>query len=169
MMPHLTTNQIIGALVILVVVAGGSFYAGQHAAGAHAAGMRGGYAAGGMMMGGQGGAQQGLAARTGGLSGARTGGAGAMGGLVSGSIVSKDATSVTVSLTGGGSEIVYLSPSTTVMKSDAGSADDLAAGQNVVITGAKNSDGSVSASSIQIRPAGTQAVQVSPAVPQSPR
>ena len=164
MMPNLTTNQIIAGLVVLVVVAGGSFYAGQHSAGAHAAGTRGGYAAG--MMGGQGSAA-GFAARTGGQPGMRTGAAGAMGGgLISGSVVSKDADSVTVSLAGGGSEIVYLSPSTTVMKSDAGSASDLAAGQNVVITGAKNSDGSVSATSVQIRPAGTPSGSASPSVPQ---
>lgn len=147
---NLTTNQIIGGLVILLIVAVGSFYAGQHYTGRGVA-ARGGYAAGGMNMPmGQG---AGFAGRTaGGPAGGRAGATG--GGLVSGSIVSKDADSITVSLAGGGSEVVYLSASTSVMKSDTGSASDLAAGQNVTIMGAKNSDGSVSATSVQIRPAG---------------
>jgi len=152
---NLTTNQIIGGLVILLIVAVGSFYAGQHYTGRGVA-ARGGYAAGMGMQAGQGGAA-GFAGRTSGGQAGRAGAPGA-GALISGSIVSTDADSVTVALAGGGSEVVYLSASTTVMKSDAGTASDLAAGQNVAITGAKNSDGSVSASSIQIRPAGAAAV-----------
>lgn len=38
------------------------------------------------------------------------------------------------------------------MKSASGSAADVAVGSSIVVTGSKNSDGSVTAQSIQIRP-----------------
>jgi hypothetical protein len=52
------------------------------------------------------------------------------------------------------SEIVLLSPTTQILKSVTGAASDLTVGSEVTITGTTNSDGSVSATSIQIRPAG---------------
>lgn len=76
------------------------------------------------------------------------------GGFSNGEVVSKDATSLTLKLMDGGSKIILFSSSTRIGKVADGSLTDLAAGTNVMVTGATNTDGSVTASNIQIRPAG---------------
>ncbi len=76
----------------------------------------------------------------------------ANGGFVSGAVLTKDATSITIKTRDGSTKIVLVSPSTQVMKSASGSFDDVAVGADVIATGAANADGSVSAQSLQIRP-----------------
>jgi hypothetical protein len=93
-----------------------------------------------------------------GTTGARIGGrGGAGGGFTAGSIISKDATSITLKLSSGGSEIVFVGSSTPIMKSVVGTSNDLTTGENITVSGTPNSDGSMNASSIQIR--GTQTTQ----------
>ena len=91
--------------------------------------------------------------------GARAGRVGAGGGFVTGKIVSVDPTSISVEMPNStstsattGSTVVLYSDGTSILKSIIGSAADLYAGENVTVTGTTNSDGSVSANSIQIRP-----------------
>jgi len=70
-----------------------------------------------------------------------------------GNIIKKDDTSITVQLKDGSSKIIFLSGATKIMKSVQGLASDLTVGEQVTVSGAKNLDGSVTAQSIQIRPA----------------
>jgi hypothetical protein len=77
-------------------------------------------------------------------------GGGAGGGLVAGDIIAKDATSITVKLSDGSTKIVLLAPSTTVNVAQAGTTNDLVTGKTVTVTGTTNSDGSVTATRIQI-------------------
>jgi hypothetical protein len=84
----------------------------------------------------------------------RNGGRRGVGGAVMGVIISKDDQSITVKLRDGSTKIVYLSASTTVGAIVSASSSDLAVGKTIVVSGTANSDGSVAATTVQIRPAG---------------
>jgi hypothetical protein len=81
---------------------------------------------------------------------ARGGAAGA--GLISGTVATEDSGSITVNTRDGSSHVVLVTPNTTVSKSVSGSESDVTVGATVIVSGTTNSDGSVSASSIQLRP-----------------
>ncbi len=131
-------NKITAVLIIVIIVAIASFYGGTKYSGGKTAGMA---------------SPRGQFARNGfGTTTGRGGGAG--GGFVSGSILSKDAASLTIGLQGGGSKIVLLATSTLVTKTTTGSTNDLTAGTEVTAIGSSNSDGSITAESVQIRPVG---------------
>jgi pectate lyase len=84
---------------------------------------------------------------------ARTRGAGGgFGGATIGQIISEDSTSITVALPGGGSKIVFLDNTIPITKQVSGTMSDLTIGTNVSVVGTANTDGSVTAQSIQIRP-----------------
>ncbi len=74
-------------------------------------------------------------------------------GLLSGTVAAKDSGSITIDTRDGSSHVVLITPDTTVSKSVSGSQSDVSVGSTVIVTGTTNSDGSVSASSIQLRPA----------------
>jgi hypothetical protein len=83
----------------------------------------------------------------------RNGGRKGVGGVVMGQIISKDDQSITVKLRDGSTKVVYISTSTMVGATVSASSSDLAVGKTVVANGTANSDGSVAATTVQIRPA----------------
>jgi hypothetical protein len=84
------------------------------------------------------------------------------GGFIGGEIVSKDdpvkpdgngaSQSITIKMSDGSTKIVFFSDSTNIGKAEKGSSSDLAAGQQVMVNGTANQDGTVTAQNIQIRP-----------------
>jgi len=73
--------------------------------------------------------------------------------FASGEVISKDDNSLTLKMPDGSSKIVFFSGSTTIGKSIPVSAIDLANGDQVMVNGTGNPDGSLAAQNIQIRPA----------------
>jgi len=82
-------------------------------------------------------------------AGQRPGGNG--GGMTSGEVISSDDESLTIKEQDGSTSIVYFSSSTAISKTVDGTSSDLTDGTNVIVSGTSNSDGSVTATTIQIR------------------
>ena len=126
---------ILPVLVTAAVVGGLGFYGGTQ------------YAAGSMNA---------SATRTGGqvrgLGGGQRNGS-QQGGFTAGDVIAKDDKSITIQMRDGGSKIVFLADSTSVTKSVSGATSDIVVGSQVTVMGSANSDGSVTAQSVQIRPA----------------
>ncbi len=136
-------NLLVAVLVTAVVVGGGSFFAGMKYGQSSKVAVSGATGAERFAQGGTGGGNRNR------FQG---------GGVVSGKILTIDASGITVETRGGaqgettGSKIVLLSGSTQIMKAVSGSTADLSVGQQVTAMGTANSDGSVTAQSVQIRP-----------------
>ncbi len=87
----------------------------------------------------------------------RTGGPGQtgtrrMGGQVMGDIISADSNSVTVKLADGSSKIALITNNTSIVNSVSATTTDLKVGARVAVFGATNTDGSVTAQSVQLNP-----------------
>jgi hypothetical protein len=72
------------------------------------------------------------------------------GNAVSGSIIASDESSITVETTDGSSKIVLISGSTTISKTEEASPADLTTGEDVIVFGTTNDDGTVTATRIQL-------------------
>ncbi len=132
-------KTLIGAIVLALLIGGGAFYGGMTYAKTGVPARGGNFA--GQFTGGTANRMGGAATRTG-------------GGFTAGQILSKDATSITIKMQDGSTKIVLIATSTQVTKMAPASVNDLTSGTDVVVTGPANSDGSVTAQSIQVRPAG---------------
>lgn len=140
----MSKNIIIGAVIGIIAIGGLSFFAGTKVASSGPESTRG----GNFPAGAQGGFQQmggGM-----GMNGGQRGGGQGGGGFVAGEVISKDAQSITIALQDGGSRIIFVTENTPVNKTVSGTAADIVVGEQVVVTGSTNQDGSVSAQSIQI-------------------
>lgn len=140
----MNNKLIISVVVAALVFGGGGYYFGMQAGAAQTPARAAGAFAG----------------RPGASGTGRTAGSG----VAFGSIVSVDPISITVQLMTGtsttsttGSTVVLYSSSTQIGKLVAGSGSDLTVGENVTVSGTSNADGSITAQSIQIRPAGAGA------------
>lgn len=134
------SQSIIIAVLVIIIVASASFFGGmkyqQSKIGSKRFGM-GQFAANGQNMR---------------FSGRNNGARAGFGGIVAGDVVGVDANSITVKLSDGSSKIVNLTNSTTYTKTDTASKADVTTGTKVAVIGAKNSDGSVTATSIELNP-----------------
>lgn len=129
-------KTLLSVLIAVVVVGGGAFYGGMKYAQSKTPQRT-----------GQGNFQRNGTANIGGLRGNGSGG------FTVGDIIAKDNNSITVKLNDGGSKIVFYSGTTEVDKFAKGTAGDLQVGESVTVSGQANQDGSLTAQTIQIRPA----------------
>lgn len=147
-------NTWIIAVVVAIVFGGGGFWGGM----TYAQSQRSSFGGAG-----------GFAGRAGGAAAVRTG-AGAGSGATFGTILSVSPTSITIQLptatttsAASGTKIVLYDTSTQVQELQSVSVSNLAAGQTVTVMGTANSDGSITAQTIQVRPAGRTGAPMIPA------
>jgi len=71
--------------------------------------------------------------------------------FINGEILSLDDKSITVKIPNNGSKIIFYSQSTSVSKTVDGAISDLKVGDNIMASGDSNTEGSITAKTIQIR------------------
>lgn len=84
------------------------------------------------------------------------------GGFVNGQIISMDNQSITIKQQDNSTKTVYYSSTTKIDKTVTGASSDLTVGTDVTTSGTSNTDGSVTATTIQIRPASTTTTPPTP-------
>ena len=143
--------QIIVGIVVLALVAGGSFYGGMlyGTAQAQAALPAGPGWAGGTLPDTQPGGTPGARARQG--AGA---GFGAQAGMTVGQIDMIDGDTLVITNMNGNQIRVQVTDTTLIEKNASVTVADLAAGETVMVSGSENDDGSITARSVQVSPAG---------------
>jgi len=142
------TNTIIGIIIALLVVAGGSFYGGMIYGRTSLAAMRGGQF---RNMNPEQQSKEGMQQFQPGGQMQRNGSRGNSGFTI-GEVISKDDKSITVKLPDGGSKIIFYNASTSIGKTVDGLIEDVVVGENVIANGTSNSDGSITAQLIQLQP-----------------
>jgi len=137
---------VIGGVVVLLLVGGGAFYGGMKYGQSN---VKNNFRGPNERM--QFGNANGIVGGNG--SGFRGVGTGKVGNMLNGEVLNKDSQSITLKLQDGGSKIVILSKDTQISKMATTSIDEVKVGENLIVSGATNQDGSVTAQTIQIRPA----------------
>lgn len=133
-------THIIWVLVVIVALIGGFFWGKASAGSARPTAFAGAGAFGASST-----------RRFGGGAGGGGGAGAAGGGFVTGQIVSMSTDSFTLQLANGNSEVVLYSTSTPVTEPTTVSVNSLTTGTNVMVVGSSNSDGSLTAQTIQVR------------------
>ncbi|MFH0864076.1 MAG: DUF5666 domain-containing protein [Candidatus Gottesmanbacteria bacterium] len=127
-------NYLIIFIIVLVVIAAGSFFAGtKYQASNNRSGNF-------NFSGGNGQFRRGM------------GGPGSNGNIARGQIIDVSDNNLTVKLPDGSSKIIILSDDSTISKSATGSRSDLKSGETVAVFGTSNSDGSLTAQNVQLNP-----------------
>ena len=138
------TIQIIVSVVVLVIVAGGSFYGGMLYGQSES---RSGRTAGARFAGGANGGTPGFGVQGG------TGGQGRQGGVF-GQITEVGASYIVITDNNGKQTKVMVTDTTLIEKNASVKLTDLATGDTVIISGSAGSDGTYTARSVQVAPAG---------------
>jgi hypothetical protein len=132
-------KQLVTTALISIIVSGGvGYYIGTHKQ-ATPTRMQGAFGQGGAGQGQRGGFARG----------------GVNSNMINGDVVSLSDNILTVKGRDGGSRVVLFTGTTKVTKSVTGERGDVKEGSSVLIIGAQNTDGSVTAESVQIRPNGS--------------
>jgi hypothetical protein len=134
----MNTKQWVILIVVAVVFAGGGFFGGMKYQASKTPAVT---------------ARSGAAGAAGAFAGRRAAGGGAAGSFINGQVLSVNGSTITVTLANGGSQVAVLAPSTQYRKAVDGTSADVSVGSQVTITGTSNSDGSLTAQSVQIRTA----------------
>ncbi len=111
---------------------------------------------------------QGRGGRFQGRRGSKTNGNAANRGAIIGKIINSDNNSITVQLRDGSSKIAVLSNNTTYETTSKASQSDLKNGDTVAVIGTTNSDGSITANSVQINPGFGQTNRMMNGTPPAP-
>jgi len=144
-------HAITGYVVAVVVIGAGAFYGGMRYERSTAVRFPGGNAGNGRTLTAEQ-RQQMFPDRAGRTRGGGPGG----GGVVAGTILGHTGEQITVQLRDGGSRIVFLAASTTITTPVTAKPADLTNGTIVFVSGTPNADGSMTAETVQIRPAATR-------------